>query len=64
MAMEIAFNRLSEARISVTAERDDGAVLETNSPGARDSLPHDLIHYVVESELGLHDGSGAESRAE
>jgi hypothetical protein len=54
--MKIAFTRLGEKGVRVTIERDDGAVLETSSPRAVDRLPHDLMHYVVERELGLNDG--------
>jgi hypothetical protein len=54
--MEIAFTRTNEARVTVTVERDDGAVLQTRSPRAAHRLPHDLIHYVVEQELELADG--------
>ena len=54
--MEVRFTRAGDATVKVTVERDDGAVLETTSPGGRDRLPHDLIHYVVEHELGLDDG--------
>jgi hypothetical protein len=54
--MEITFTRLDERFVETTVTRDDGALLATRSPGAGDRLPHDLIHYVVESELGLEDG--------
>jgi hypothetical protein len=54
--MEIAFTRLDDCYVETTVERDDGAVLATSSPGAADRLPHDLIHYVVERDLGLDDG--------
>jgi hypothetical protein len=54
--MEITFTRLDDREVGTTVERDDGAVLATKSPGAKDRLPHDLVHYVVESELGLDDG--------
>jgi hypothetical protein len=54
--MEITFTRLDERFVETTVTREDGAVLATRSPGGGDRLPHDLIHYVVESELGLDDG--------
>jgi hypothetical protein len=54
--MEITFTRLDERLVETTVTREDGAVLATRSPGATDRLPHDLIHYVVERELGLDDG--------
>jgi hypothetical protein len=54
--MEITFTRLDDRYVETPVAREDGAVLTTKSPGARDRLPHDLIHLVVESELGLDDG--------
>jgi hypothetical protein len=54
--MDAAFHRDTATTIRVHVERDDGAILETRSPGATDALPHDLIHFVVERELGLDDG--------
>ena len=54
--MDVEFTRRSDARVVVKVERDDGAILETSSPGGHDRLPHDLIHYVVERELGIDDG--------
>ena len=35
--------------------RDDGSTTETAMP-RQGTLPHDLIHYVVESGLGLKNG--------
>ena len=52
----ITFTRVDERFVETTVRREDGAVLATRSPGGTDRLPHDLIHYVVESELGLDDG--------
>jgi hypothetical protein len=54
--MQIAFERVSETSVTVTVERDDGALLRTRSPRAAGRLPHDLIHYVVERELELDNG--------
>lgn len=54
--MDAAFHRDTAWTIRVSIERDDGAVLETRSSGATDALPHDVIHFVVERELGLDDG--------
>ena len=54
--MNIDVTREGDARVVVKLERDDGAILETSSPGGHERLPHDLIHYVVERELGIDDG--------
>jgi hypothetical protein len=54
--MDITFTRRDERFVETTVTREDGAVLATRSSGAGDRLPHDLIHYVVERELGLDDG--------
>ena len=54
--MQIAFERVDGRSVTVTVERDDGAVIQTRSPRAAGRLPHDLIHYVVEHELELDDG--------
>jgi len=42
-------------RYFTEVERDDGAVVRLAGPGAT-ALPHDLVHYVVESELGVDRG--------
>jgi hypothetical protein len=54
--MQITFTRASARDVAVTVERGDGAILQTRSSGAAKWLPHDLIHYVVERELGIDDG--------
>jgi hypothetical protein len=54
--MNVRITRLNEATTVVRFERSDGSIVETRSPGGRHRLPHDLMHYVVESELGLDDG--------
>ena len=43
------------ARYFTEVERDDGAVVRLGSPGTH-GLPHDLVHYVVESELHVDRG--------
>lgn len=51
-------------RYFTEVERDDGAVVRLRGPGAH-GLPHDLVHYVVESELRLDRGFwGKVSRGE
>lgn len=52
--MEIAFVRTGD-RYYTEVERDDGAVIRIGGPG-KDFPPHDLAHYVVESELGFDRG--------
>jgi hypothetical protein len=42
-------------RYFTEVERDDGAVVRLRGPGAH-GLPHDLVHYVVESELDVDRG--------
>ena len=54
--MRIWFERAGERRVRITVERDDGALLEIRSPDASREIPHDLVHYVVEAELGLPEG--------
>jgi hypothetical protein len=52
--MQIAFVRTGQ-RYFTEVERDDGAVIRLPGPG-KTHPPHDLVHYVVESELGFDRG--------
>lgn len=55
--MEVHFVRTGERRYGVTVIRKDQRVVERNScPGYDPLIPHDLMHLVVESELGLSRG--------
>jgi hypothetical protein len=54
--MEITFTRSGERTYTTMAVRDDNVVLEVPSYDRTHLLPHDLAHYVVERELGLHQG--------
>jgi hypothetical protein len=55
--MRIEFRRTGERRYAVTIHRLDQSILEMNPAAGYDPLmPHDLLHYVVESELGLRSG--------
>jgi len=55
--MDITFKRTDRGRCKVSAVRDDGSTLAViSSPGQGEALPHDLVHYVVESELRLERG--------
>ena len=55
--MEIEFRRTGERRYAVVIRRPDRSILEMSpAPGYDPLMPHDLLHYVVESELGLRSG--------
>ena len=55
--MRIEFRRTAERRYAVTIHRLDQSILEMNPAAGYDPfMPHDLLHYVVESELGLGSG--------
>jgi hypothetical protein len=55
--MRVIFRRTGERRYAVIVEVP-GEVPQTMSPapGFDDHIPHDLVHYVVEAELGLEAG--------
>jgi hypothetical protein len=55
--MHVTFPRLPdrEAGYSVV-ERDDGVVYQLRGDRAGTALPHDIMHLVVERELGITDG--------
>ncbi len=49
--------RLADRRpAETTVERDDGVVLSMRGAGGGADLPHDLVHALVETELGIPDG--------
>jgi hypothetical protein len=55
--MEIQFRRTGERRYAITIQRKDSPAVEMNpAPGYDSLMPHDLLHFVVESELGLRRG--------
>jgi hypothetical protein len=55
--MEVHFVRTGEKRYGVTVIRKDQPAVERNScPGYDPLIPHDLMHLVVEIELGLTRG--------
>jgi hypothetical protein len=55
--MEVQFRRTGERRYAITIYRKDHPPLEMNpAPGYDPIMPHDLLHLVVESELGLSRG--------
>lgn len=56
-AMEIEFRRTGERRYAVTIHRSGQPPMEMNpAPGYDSAMPHDLLHFIVESELGLRQG--------
>jgi len=55
--MEIQFQRTGERRYAVRIHRKSLPPVEMNpAPGYDPVMPHDLLHLVVESELGLRHG--------
>jgi hypothetical protein len=55
--MEVTFRRTGDRQYAVTIIRSGGPTLEMNpAPGYDARMPHDLIHFVVERELGLRNG--------
>src|SRR5260221_8106564 len=54
--MRIVVQRLDGKRYGSIVERDDGVHFSVAGPGFMARLPHDLVHYVVESELDLTSG--------
>lgn len=55
--MDVVFERTGERRYAVRVERDGQPTLHMDpAPGYDPRLPHDLIHFVVEQELGLRLG--------
>jgi len=55
--MEVQFVRVGKRRYSVIVRRAGHPSLEMNpAPGYDDLMPHDLLHFVVERNLGLRRG--------
>ena len=55
--MRVTFPRLPDHEAAyAVVERDDGVVYRLMSGHAGRALPHDIVHLVVERELGLADG--------
>ncbi|HEY6725629.1 MAG TPA: hypothetical protein VI197_16450 [Polyangiaceae bacterium] len=55
--MEVAFRRTGTRRYAVIVTRDgEPARVIDPAPGYDDDIPHDLVHYLVEAELGLTYG--------
>lgn len=55
--MKVIFRRTGERRYAVVVHQEgEGPQTMDPAPGFDESIPHDLVHYVVEAELGLHSG--------
>jgi hypothetical protein len=55
--MRVIFRRTGERRYAVTvAVPGEAAQTMSPAPGFDQHIPHDLVHYVVEAELGLDAG--------
>ena len=55
--MRVIFRRIGERRYAVVVELPGETTQTMNpAPGFDDHIPHDLVHYVVEAELGLEAG--------
>jgi hypothetical protein len=55
--MKVEFRRTGERRYAVTIHRPNETQMEMNpAPGYDALMPHDLLHFIVESELRLRQG--------
>lgn len=54
--MEITFTKTAQRDYEVLVRRDDGVLLELRSFDRPARLPHDIAHFVVESQLSLEHG--------
>jgi hypothetical protein len=55
--MEVIFQRTGRRRYRVEVRRPELPAVEMNpAPGYDDLVPHDMMHLVVESQLGLERG--------
>lgn len=55
--MKVEFRRTGERRYAVTVFRENYPTLEMNpAPGYDALMPHDLMQFIVENELGLRCG--------
>lgn len=57
LVMDVIFRRTGERRYAVVVEvaGKQPQVMDP-APGFDDRIPHDLVHYIVEAELGLTSG--------
>ena len=54
--MKVTFEKIAGRRYGVYVQRDTAPDLAIHGPGYDDDLPHDLLHFVAEAELGLDGG--------
>jgi hypothetical protein len=55
--VRLTFRRMADRRpVETLVERDDGVVFTMRGAGGGGDLPHDLVHAVVEQQLGVDDG--------
>jgi hypothetical protein len=55
--VRISFERWADRRpVETAVERDDGVAFLMRGAGGGAELPHDLVHALVEQELGVADG--------
>ena len=55
--MKVTFTKSGERRYGVYVERDRAPALWLDpAPGYDPDVPHDLLHFLAEAELGLDDG--------
>jgi hypothetical protein len=54
--MQVTFTKTGNRRYGVYVQRDKAPDLWLFGPGYDERLPHDLLHFVAEAELGL-DGA-------
>src|SRR6478672_11528082 len=55
--MRMTFQRMADRRpVETLVERDDGVVFTMRGAGGGSDLPHDLVHAIVEQQLGVGDG--------
>lgn len=54
--MEVVFVRTGGPRDRFHVRRPDGSEASWTFPSYGDALPHDLVHFVCERELGVNDG--------
>ena len=55
--VRLTFRRMADRRpVETLVERDDGVAFAMRGAGGGRDLPHDLVHAVVEQQLGVGDG--------
>src|SRR3954465_8149530 len=57
LTVQLTFTRMADRRpVETLVARDDGVVFAMRGAGGGADPPHDLVHAVVEAELGISDG--------